>query len=412
MSIPPPMISIDIFTTTSIVFSMRTTNYISILILVFFAQSLTPRVGSIVSSQPVVLPNYNLLDINRVNISPNGKLLIRGNLGGNFRLYSLSGPGGSKISDYARDEDSGEYYVMPFFSQGGRYNVLNSALQANDFADLGRLHVIDTHTNTSSLTVNTKLRGFVGTNFTNMNWPSIFDFSADETMLAYTDNGKNLIVYDLAGQKQIVAIALNEPYYTTAITFHPSGKFIATKSGDKGQITLWEIATKKQIAVFTDPNDYDMSDSNWLDEKTVRFSNDGRYLITFSTLNYLYYVWDVSMRRLIIHDFFLTAQIRSSPANNFMAIGNIIFNQQTKKTQTLNIGNYPGYVAVAFSPDDKFIALTGGDGIYVFDTSTFTQVGQAPLPGGRYVSAMAFSDTNNFYAVSSSGQVSYVSIHE
>lgn len=370
-----------------------------------------PHTGYIVSSQPVVLPDYNLRDINRVNISPNGKFLIRGNLGGNFRLYSLSGPSGKKIADYIRDEDAGEYYVMPFFSLGGMHNVLNSALQANDFAGLGRLHVIDATTQKPSLTVDTKLRGFVGTNFTNMNWPTIFDFSADETMLAYTNDGKNLIVYDLAGQKQIAEIALNEPYYTTAITFHPTGKFIATKSGDKGQITLWEIATKKQIAIFTDPNGNDMSDSMWLDEKTVRFSNDGRYLVTFSTLNFLYYVWDVSMRRLIIRDFFPNAQIRSSPANNFMAIGNKIFNQQTQKTQTLNIGDYPGYVAVAFSPDGKFIALAGGDGIYVFDTSTFTQVGQVPLPEGRYVSAMAFSDKNNFYAVSSSGKVDYVNIY-
>lgn len=266
---------------------MRKTNYFSIL-LILFAQSLTPHTGYIVSSQPVVLPNYNLNDTNRVNISPDGKQLIRGNWGGNFRSYSLAGPSGVKISDYLRDEDKGEYYVMPFFSPSSKYILLNSTLEANDFYGLGRIHVINSSTQESPLTADTQLRDLGITDFTNMRWPSIFDFSPDETLIAYTKDGKNLIVYDLVAQKEITVFGLDEPYYITCITFHPSGKFIATKSGDKGQIKLWEIATKGLITTFQDPNGENMSDDTWYDEKTVRFSNDGSYIATLSTNNFLY----------------------------------------------------------------------------------------------------------------------------
>lgn len=92
-------------------------------------------------------------------------------------------------------------------------------------------------------------------------------------------------------------------------------------------------------------------------------------------------------------------------------MGNIIFNQKTQKFQTLNIGDYQGYVAVAFSPHDQFIALAGGSAIYVFDTTTFAQVGQVPLPDSSYISTMAFSDNYNFYVVSRLGAIRYVSIH-
>lgn len=214
--------------------SMKKSSYIFTLPIIFFAQSITSHMGIKVISQPVVLPSYNLRDVNRVNISQDGNLLIRGNLGGNFRLYSLLGPSGSVIADYSRDEDAGEYFVMPFFSSRSRYTLLNSALQANDFDDRGRIRVINTTSGKFSLIMDTQLRGFVGTNFTGMSWPNIFDFSPDETLLAYTKDGKNLTIYDLQAEKEKAVIALNEPYYCTAIAFHPSGNYVATKSGDKG----------------------------------------------------------------------------------------------------------------------------------------------------------------------------------
>lgn len=179
--------------------------------------------------------------------------------------------------------------------------------------------------------------------------------------------------------------------------------------GDTRCITLWDIKSQKQIAVFTDPDGYDMSDSMWYDEKTVRFSNDGAYLATFSTLNSMFYLWDVSQRRLIKRDFGSYPQIRTSLTNNYMAIGNTIFNQNTEAFYTLNIGGSYGYLAVSFSPDGKLIALSSNE-IYVFETVNFTQLGQAPRPDQSYVSALAFRDNTSLYALSASGAVSYVEI--
>jgi hypothetical protein len=209
-----------------------------LLLLVFFflAHTLCARIGLehiemftdqySVISQPVLLPNYYLVDVNRLNISPQGNQIIRSNWGGNFSSYSVTGARGTQGRDFLRNEVDGQYYIIPFFSPRGGYAALHSALGYNDFDTNGRMEILDVKTQSLVFSVDTTLRGFVGTNFTGMDWPTTFDFSPNESLLAYTKTGKDLVVYDLVQKKTLTTIALNEPYYVTAIAFHPNGSLI------------------------------------------------------------------------------------------------------------------------------------------------------------------------------------------
>jgi hypothetical protein len=170
----------------------------------------------------VNLPDYSIKDVQETNLSNDGKLFMRSNLGGDFRAYQITEDNGVIVKNFTRIQNVGQYYIRSSFSAHNNWLVLNSAIGQNSFAgDIGTIEVFTKDGLNFRCGSETKLRSF-------MSWPSIYAFSSDENTLAYTNTGTNIIFYDLIRQTIIKEISLTDvKYYMTNLTFSLDGSMIA-----------------------------------------------------------------------------------------------------------------------------------------------------------------------------------------
>src|SRR5215471_18278992 len=96
--------------------------------------------------------------------------------------------------------------------------------------------------------------------------------SADGSILASGGYGDNVTLWDVAARKEIAAFPGHHPY-VEAIAFSPDGKLLASV-GTSQDVRLWDVASGQQIRTFR---------HFWGFAMSLAFSPDGTRLVTAGT---------------------------------------------------------------------------------------------------------------------------------
>lgn len=173
-------------------------------------------------------------------------------------------------------------------------------------------------------------------------------FSPDGSTLAVIGSPRgSTCLWDLATRRQIAVVTEPGSHgYSTGVTggaFSPDGKILAIGDSD-GSTYLWNVATARQIATLTDPSN---GPDGGPDVEAVAFSPDGTTLASGDG-NDETYIWSLATRRMV-------AALNNTASN--LPLG----------------GGYMdsgGVESLAFGPDGT-LAVGDGDGnVYLWDLST------------------------------------------
>ena len=86
-------------------------------------------------------------------------------------------------------------------------------------------------------------------------------------------------------------------------------------------------------------------------------------------------------------------------------ITSILLAEETK-SQTIFKSEGSGYIpAIAFSPDGKYIAISGGGRIFLYNIQSGISEKKIESEGSGYIPAIAFSSDGKFISISGGGKV-------
>jgi len=197
------------------------------------------------------------------------------------------------------------------------------------------------------------------------------------------------------------------------IAFDPSGELLALSDAD-GLIQLWDWHNQKLLREFTDlPNT----------PAGLAFSPDGSLLAAGSSKagESRVLIWRIetgeTVHELTIEDEVLLALAFSEDARTVaMAFGsNVAVWQPATSDYPLFLDPVPGvedYIALDYSPDGRYLAAGGENGLVVWDAETNEVISQ-PLPGqssAREIQSLTFSPDSSMIAAGNPSH--YVSLWE
>jgi WD40 repeat protein len=171
-------------------------------------------------------------------------------------------------------------------------------------------------------------------------------FSPDGMTLAVIGSPRgSTCLWDVATRRQIAVMTepSNQSIGVTGGAFSPDGKVLAIGDSN-GRTYLWDAATARQIATLTDPSN---GPDGGPDVQAVAFSPDGTTLAA-GDLNDSTYIWSLATRRVV-------ATLDDSASN--VPPG----------------GGYQdsgGVESLAFGPDGTLAAGDGDGNVYLWDVAT------------------------------------------
>lgn len=212
-------------------------------------------------------------------------------------------------------------------------------------------------------------------------------FSPDGRTLAIADSNGDTYLWDVATGRQAAVFTdphATDPDSTTfvdSVAFSPDGRTLAV--GDDRQINIWDLATHRVTAILTDPSGGSEQDGSGT-ANALAFSPDGATLAVGDG-NGNVYLWDLARRRV-------TATL-AQPVEPLKCNG--AYNQQGEDSYGLVVpGGGPLGASVAFSPDGKFLAteVDCGRGVYLWNVARPRRPATLIGPGfDAFATPVAFS---------------------
>jgi WD40 repeat protein len=235
--------------------------------------------------------------------SPDGDRVASAGLDGTVRIWDADSGKVEQVLEGHGDE----VYAVRFSPDGDR--VASTGLDR-------RVIVQDLETGATTR----ELSGFPG-------WSLAVVFSPDGSRVAAASLDGRVLVWDLASGEQ--TLTLPGQRWITALAWSADGRILA---GGRVDITLWDVATGKPLAVLKGHRDT---------IRSLDFSRDSR-LLASASFDKTVRIWDVESRK----------ELRALEREGFV--------QMTEKGPITNPIKVPA-LAAAFSPDGKQLATGGAD---------------------------------------------------
>ena len=209
-----------------------------------------------------------------------------------------------------------------------------------------------------------------------------------------------LVLATIISQTVRADVTLEHGWIVTSVAFSPDGALLGSGSRDE-TITLWDVATKQNIATLEGHSDWSYS---------VAFSPDGTLLASGGynetldeTLVGSVKLWDVATKQNIatLEGQGWVDSVAFSPDGTLLASGGdetVLWDVATKESIAILEGHSKGVASVAFSPDGTLLASGSGDEtVKLWDVATKQNI--ATLEGhSGWVNSVAFSPDGTLLA--------------